>query len=49
VGEIGFTRTNVVFFEGALVPVPAPTAYGAPLLEGVFVVGSPYPALTADA
>jgi hypothetical protein len=49
VAVIGFTKTNVFFGEGALVPVPAPTAYDAPLLEGVFVVGSPYPALTTDA
>jgi hypothetical protein len=46
---IGFTRTNAFFGEGVLAPVPAPTAYGAPLLEGVFVAGSPYPVLTAAA
>ena len=40
-GAEGATEKNDAFGEVVVVPVPAPMAYGAPLLEGVFVEDPP--------
>jgi hypothetical protein len=40
-GAEGATEKNGAFGEDVVVPAPVSTAYGAPLLEGVFVEDPP--------